>query len=196
MRSAFKEDLNATAADLLYGESLRLPGELLVPSPASGRYEDPADFVVQLRHKMSTIRPLPATRHGETSSFIFKDLATVTHVFLRDDTVRRALQPPYTGPFKVLERSCDGKTFTLNVKGRNVVVSVDRLKPAFIDHSGHLPTPADQLPVQSTPPPQPAVQGELLPVPLIPQQPVQDKLLEKQPYTTRSGRRVKFKHFD
>jgi hypothetical protein len=32
IRTAFKEDLQASAAELVYGEPLRIPGELLTPS--------------------------------------------------------------------------------------------------------------------------------------------------------------------
>lgn len=197
MRSAYKEDLKATAAEFIYGEPLRLPGELLVPSSASRNIENPADFVVQLRHKMSSLRPLPASRHSESSPFIFKELSTASHVFLRDDSIRRALQPPYNGPFKVLERSHDGKTFTLMVKGNSVVVSVDRLKPAFTDHTEQPPT---QPKTPSAPPALPlsqTAQSQLCPkLPPLSQQPAKVELPIKQPYTTRSGRRVRFKNFD
>lgn len=193
MRSAFKDDLGATPAELLYGEPLRLPGELLVSSLPSERYQDPADFVVQLRQKMATVRPLPATRHCEKSSFIFKDLATASYVFLRDDTVRRALQPPYTGPFKVLERSHDKKTYTIYVRGNKVVVSTDRLKPAYIDHPDHQLNQTEPL---SLSPPQPAAPMKLLPEQPIAQQPLKNNLPVKEPYTTRSGRRVRFKTYD
>ncbi|GFT09015.1 uncharacterized protein TNCV_4104851 [Trichonephila clavipes] len=62
--------------------------------------------------------------------FIFKDCS---HVFVRTDSVRRSLQPPYHGPYKVINRS--DKFFTLFIKGKNVNVSIDRLKPCFSDNS-------------------------------------------------------------
>ncbi|KOB73864.1 hypothetical protein OBRU01_10305, partial [Operophtera brumata] len=40
-----------------------------------------------------------------------------THAFLRDNTVRRSLQPPYTGPYKILARS--PTTIILDVTGKN-----------------------------------------------------------------------------
>ncbi|GFS56882.1 uncharacterized protein TNIN_427011 [Trichonephila inaurata madagascariensis] len=49
------------------------------------------------------------------------------------DSVRRSLQPPYHGPYKVINRS--DKVFTLFFKGKNVNVSIDRLKPCFSDNS-------------------------------------------------------------
>ncbi|KAJ3666573.1 hypothetical protein Zmor_002010 [Zophobas morio] len=40
------------------------------------------------------------------------------------------LQQPYDGPYRVVRRSA--KTFVVNIKGRDVTVSIDRLKPAYI----------------------------------------------------------------
>ena len=62
--------------------------------------------------------------------FVHKDLKTSSHVFLRHDAVCKPLQPPYDGPYKVLKRT--DKHFTIAVKGKNEVVSIDRLKPAYL----------------------------------------------------------------
>lgn len=51
-------------------------------------------------------------------------------MFLRSDAVRGPLQPHYDGPYKVLTRG--EKTFSISENNRNVTVSVDRLKPAFV----------------------------------------------------------------
>ena len=59
------------------------------------------------------------------------DLTTCTHVFVRHDAVKKPLQQPYDGPFQVLKRS--DKHFTLKIKDKESVVSVDRLKPAYTD---------------------------------------------------------------
>lgn len=197
MRSAFKEDLEATVAETVYGEPLRLPGELLIASSSIEKIEDATDFVVQLRNKMSSIRPVPASRHCKNSPFIFKELESASHVFLRDDTIRRALQPPYTGPYRVLERSPDGKTFTLSIKNNKVVVSVDRLKPAFIDHIDDERKQAEPLscqqnqalrPMDLENPPLLPLRTRPLSIPIK----IQGEKT-KEPYTTRSGRRVRFK---
>lgn len=192
MRSAYKEDIKATASEMLYGTTLRLPGELLVSSQEMPRLEDPCDFVVKLRRHMEAIRPVSASRHSDPAVFIFKDLETASHVFLRDDTVRRPLQPPYTGPHQVIDRSGDGKTFTIVVKGRTVVVSVDRVKPAYVErtdsqHPGHGSSPSGSL--QPSPPP--VVSSPTIPPPTPASTPPTNKK-----YTTRSGRQVRFKCFD
>lgn len=128
IRSSFKEDLRASSAELVYGEPLRLPGEFFQPiSPSS---TDVSEFTTRLRHFTSKLQPSPAARHAKDKIFIFKNLNSCSHVFLRDDTSRGSLQPPYSGPYEVLDRS--DKTFTIRVKGKNMTVSIDRLKPAYI----------------------------------------------------------------
>jgi hypothetical protein len=57
-------------------------------------------------------------------------LASTSYVFLRNDTVKGPLQPPYDGPYKVIERG--DKHFKIQINNKNVIVSTDRLKPAFI----------------------------------------------------------------
>lgn len=79
---------------------------------------------------MEDLRPVPASRHCKNSVFVHKELMKSTHVFLRVDMVRRPLQPPYDGPFKVITRN--NKFFTILMKGKEQNVSIDRVKPAFI----------------------------------------------------------------
>ncbi|XP_037572239.1 uncharacterized protein LOC119454358 [Dermacentor silvarum] len=130
LRATFKPDIQATPAELVYGEPLRLPGELLSASAPDITTSDPTDFVARLRRTIASLRPSPATRHTKPTPFVFKDLATCSHAFLRDDTVRAPFQPPYSGPYKVIRR--DDKSFTLQISGRDVRVSNDRLKPSYI----------------------------------------------------------------
>ncbi|XP_054711444.1 uncharacterized protein LOC129221033 [Uloborus diversus] len=47
-----------------------------------------------------------------------------------NDGVRKSLQPPYNGPYAVIKHGA--KVFKVMIKGKNVTVSVDRLKPAFL----------------------------------------------------------------
>lgn len=128
VRSAFKEDLQASSAELVYGEPLRLPGEFFEPT-VSGT-TDISDFSARLRSFAEKLRPIPASRHGKARVFIYKELETCDHVFLRDDTSRGSLTPAYSGPHKVVSRS--HKVFKILVNNRETTVSIDRLKPAFI----------------------------------------------------------------
>jgi hypothetical protein len=61
---------------------------------------------------------------------VHKDLLNCTHVFFRQDVRPRALEPTYSGPYKVLSRK--QKTLLLLVSGKPITVSTDRVKLAFI----------------------------------------------------------------
>ena len=93
IRSAYKEDLIASATELVYGERLRIPGEFLMPTTRKG---DPQPFTQRLYRRINDLRPTPAARLSTQASFIHKDLKDSTHGFLHQDTARRALQPPYS----------------------------------------------------------------------------------------------------
>jgi cleavage and polyadenylation specificity factor subunit 1 len=127
IRTSYKEDLQSCTAELVYGEPLRVPGEFLVPATPK---VEASIFIQQLRRHMDQLRPTPAALHASPATFIHKDLLDSTHVFLRQDSVRRALDPPYSGPHKIIART--DKTLTLSVRGRQVTVSTYRVKPAYI----------------------------------------------------------------
>jgi hypothetical protein len=92
---------------------LRIPGELLTPN---AHPVEPAHLITQLRKQMARLSPFPATRHANPGTFIHKDLTNCTHVFLRQDSTRRVLKPPYSGPHQVL--SLKDKTLKLLVRGK------------------------------------------------------------------------------
>jgi hypothetical protein len=96
------------------------------------------------------------------------------HVYVRHDAVKSLLQRPYDGPFLVIQRN--DKLFTLNKNGCRDAVSIDRLKPAFLEKMDDPPLkptthPMTPVPPDTIEPPLPTV----LPTPSL---------------TTRSGRTV------
>ena len=113
---------------MVYGQTLRLPGEFFTNTDDTTI--DNSDFASHLRSTMRLLRPTSPKHHGERRTFIHKDLSTSSHVFVRHDAVRKSLQPPYDGPFPVITR--DDKAFKLDIRGKPVTVSIDRLKPAFV----------------------------------------------------------------
>ena len=158
-----------------------LPGEFFTAS--NDNSVDPTTYVAKLRSTMQTIRATP-TRHSPRNHVYVSDaLTSASHVFIRHDAVRKPLQPPYDGPYKVLNRA--DKYYTVDINGRHDTVSVDRLKPAYLDD---VPpnTPVTPAPSSSalTPPPHPPGQSAN-PVPGAPSTPTVPPTR-----TTRSGRRV------
>ena len=126
IRSAVKDDLQCSPAELVYGNALRLPQDFLSSPPEVT--PDPASYLSRLREFVQTLKPT-APRPADHPVFLPPDLQTCTEVFVRNEN-RRSMQPPYDGPFPVLRRS--DKYFSVDVKGTPRVISVDRLKPASL----------------------------------------------------------------
>lgn len=127
LRCAVKEDLGCTPAELVYGQNICLPGDMLgdVPDPEI----TPDQFVDRLRNKFRELRPT-STRIDQREVYIPKDLASSNFVFVRIDKVRKPLTAPYEGPYKVTRRL--RKAFIISKNGKNETISIDRLKPAFV----------------------------------------------------------------
>jgi len=128
IRAAWREDLNATTAELVYGETLRLPGQFLNEWPKE--INDTAHLITTLRDQFNNLRPVEGTNHDAKKPFIFKDISTASHVFVRHDGPKTILQPPYDGPFPVIKRA--NKTVCVQIHGKNIDISIDRVKPAYL----------------------------------------------------------------
>ncbi|BHF77823.1 hypothetical protein SprV_0602093300 [Sparganum proliferum] len=162
IHSALKSDLDCSAAELVFGATVRLPGQMISPTPRVA-VEDPTNLLHCLWQFLRTLSPVPP-RLSFSESYLEKDLATCSHVYLRCDRVRRTLEPPYDVPFRVISRGT--KNFRIQRGTREGVVSVDHLKAAVLD------TPPDKpcglLP--PAPPPRPSIPpSRILPLPQCPQ---------------------------
>ncbi|XP_064475549.1 protein NYNRIN-like [Ornithodoros turicata] len=125
LRSVIRDDLGCTAAELLYGTTLRLPGEFFSSSPHDA--EPTVEFVERMRRSMAQLRPTATRASASRPTYIPKELQTTKFVFLRHDAVRKPLQRPYDGPYEVIERG--PATFKLKIGDRlDTVVVVYQLK--------------------------------------------------------------------
>ena len=116
IRTVPKEDLDCSSAEMVYGAPLTVPGDFLP------------------RGQTETVRGLasrPPVPHGTRPSSVPATLANSSYVFVRRDSHRPPLTPPYEGPYKVLTHG--DKTFLLDYGNRQDSVSIDRLKLAFLD---------------------------------------------------------------
>nr|XP_015921372.2 uncharacterized protein LOC107450149 [Parasteatoda tepidariorum] len=172
LRNCFKEDLNASCVEMVYGQTVVLPGEFF--EPPSDAPSDPTTYLSKLRETFRTLKPTPASCHSKSSCFVHPALETCSHVFVRIDTLKPALSSPYDGPFEVLHRT--EKHFTIQKNGKEATISIDRLKPAFL------------LNIDSTDP----VLEERVPTPAVSTPQVQCEQGDSLPVTTRSGRKVQF----
>ena len=128
LRTAPKEDLQSSSAELVYGQPLRVPGDFVPDStiPWSSAHQR---TVLQDRARL--FAPVPTSRHSLPQSYTPPRLSSAEYVFIRHDAHRGPLQPPYDGPFRVLETGV--KHFVVDIGGRAERISVDRLKPAHLD---------------------------------------------------------------
>ena len=127
--------------------------ELLLPKPLIASEDMPSftsEKVRKLAEQMSSINfqtNSSGNIHSTSKVFIPKDLQRCSHVWLRTDRVRRPLEAPYAGPFKVLHRY--EKYFTLELNNGQKNVSIDRLKPAYVPSSS---VPTQEAPEEVIPP--------------------------------------------
>ncbi|KAK5650006.1 hypothetical protein RI129_001035 [Pyrocoelia pectoralis] len=128
-RAVFREDLNSTVAELVYGSPISLPGEFIYTkaSPICTEY----NLVETLRDYMNNLRPVETQNHGKRPTFIFQALPSCSFVFVRRDATRSSLESPYEGPYRVIERF--KKYYSIDIRGKTKQISIDRLKPAFIN---------------------------------------------------------------
>ena len=176
LRATVKQDLDACPSELVYGTALRLPGEYFSPGSASERNITASDFAVRLAEHMRSLRAPETQHHAKPLVYLPPSLETCSHVFVRQDGIRRSLQAPYNGPFRVVSRA--DRYFTVDLGGREDNVCIDRLKPAHLDPAS-MPTPTTT--------------AATVPRGTVPPSPSEPPVTEPHPErVTRSGRRVRF----
>ena len=153
-------DSGYSAFEAVTGKTPLCPIDILQTTP--NNKQDFDSFMKKFTSHMKELdfRNLPTFHPFTQNSYVPKDLQSCTHVFVRTDRIRKSLEAPYTGPFKVLQRM--DRCFKLELRnGRTDVVSISRLKPAYLQV---LPTP----PPVSTPDVLPDVAPDVPSSPPIP----------------------------
>ena len=130
LRTAFKEDLGCSSAELVYGTQLRLPGRFF-EAPDVFKPPRPVDFLPSLRRAMGSLRSQPVVRHSTPHTNKPAALDHCNQVFVRRDKHKPPLTRPYHGPYQVVCRSAKFYTVDLGTWLDNI--SVDRLGPAPVD---------------------------------------------------------------
>ncbi|CAH8473529.1 unnamed protein product [Schistosoma mattheei] len=128
IRSTIKEDIGCTAAELVYGTTLTLPGQVVDPNTLTPT--DPSRFASQLLQTMQQIKAIPPREHNNRIQ-LDRNLETCKFVFVRVDAVKKPLKQPYEGPYKVIKRT--PKYFIISRDGNKQTISIDRIKPAFYE---------------------------------------------------------------
>ena len=177
IRTTVKPDIGASPSDLVYGEGLAVPGEVLPsnppPDPQLSRQRQSA--LADLRIEVARLQPTTTSAHRRPLVHLPEELGRCTHVFVRRGGIQSTLAAPYTGPYRVISRN--EHNFRIAIPGRpNESVAMARVKPAFcaIDDAEEAapqsPPPAGRRPRAPRRSSQPTQQSQR---PQQPQQPQQ-----------------------
>ena len=128
-RSTHKEDIQASPAEMVYGQTLTLPADLVTAD--DNTKVDPVAFVEQLKQRMANVRTAASRAVSNQPVYIPPALDSCQYVYLRSDGHKTPLQRPYTGPYRVIRRT--RQTFTIRTNHGAESVSIQRVKPAVVD---------------------------------------------------------------
>ena len=85
IRTALKDDLQCTTAELVYVTTLCLSGEFFTTTSSS--CDDPAGYVTRLKASMSQVKPPPGCTLLQHNIHVSNYLSDCTHVFVRNDKI-------------------------------------------------------------------------------------------------------------
>ncbi|GFW99860.1 integrase catalytic domain-containing protein [Trichonephila clavipes] len=116
--ASLKEDILCAPAELVFGTTIRLPGEMFDSSKPD---DNVVNFVSKLKSHMQSLHPKPPKHHCKRPVFIHPGRA-VEGIIEKKNTCfscsrhvkyvlknrTEPLQQPYDGPFKVLQRKDNG----------------------------------------------------------------------------------------
>ena len=144
IRTTIKPDLGASPADLVFGEGLAVPGEVLpkVPSTDAQLLRQREAALSDLRVEVARLQPTETSAHRRPIVHLPEDLNNCTHVFVRRGGVHTTLAAPYSGPYRVVTRN--DQNFRIAIPGRpNETVAIARVKPAYvsIEEDPEIPSP-------------------------------------------------------
>ena len=122
LRTAPKDADDYAPSEKVYGDNLTVPADFFRQN------SDPS--LLELRDHVKQFVPCKQTYSDNSSRYVPRDLMSTSHVFIRTDSVKPPLTPPYTGPYKVISRS--DKCIKLQLNNKLDWVSIDRLKPAYL----------------------------------------------------------------
>jgi hypothetical protein len=133
IRAAPREDSGISAAEMVYGPPLCLPGIIVATQE-----QPPEAYRQQFQAGVSAFTPSRVPQHQQTPTN--SQLQQAQFVYIRTPPAAPALSPAYRGPYRVIQPGA--KVFRVMIGGREDKVSTDRLKP----HLGPPPEPASPPP--------------------------------------------------
>ena len=119
VRSAVKELLGRSTAEMIYSTTLGPPGGFTQKCTVDA-HTNLNNYSDKLRVTMSRLRLCPPRDTHQKNIFQYKEINTCTHVFLRRIAIAPPLTAPYDGPYKVIVRS--GRVMKIRIKGGNGLI--------------------------------------------------------------------------
>ena len=154
LRTTLKPDIGASPADLVYGEGLAVPGDLL-PSFTNDQNnsQQRQNALAGLRLEVERLQPTQTSAHRVPDVHIPDDLRNATHVMIRRGGVQPPLTQPYTGPYRVESHTQTG--VKVHLPGRGIEeIALARVKPAYAENADQTQN-SDDLDSQIPPSPPP-----------------------------------------
>ena len=153
LRTTIKPDINASPSDLVFGEGITVPGQLIGPPNLTDEelLRQQRSTLSNVRVEVERLQPTATSSHRNPRVNIPDELSTATHVLVRKG-VQPSLTAPYEGPYEVISRHPNG--FRLRLPGRGTdIVALARLKPAIVAPDDQRDEDADEDVVPPSPPP-------------------------------------------
>ena len=151
IRTTLKPDVGAAPCELVFGDALAVPGQLLSARPAEEEQgQQRTQTQDNLRLEVERLQPKQTSAHRRPQIHIPEDLRDCTHVFVRRGGLHSSLVTPYTGPHRVVSRTANN--FRVDFPGRGTEdIALARLKPAHMSIDDREQEDSDD----GQPPPQP-----------------------------------------
>ena len=133
IRTTLKPDIKASPAELVYGEGLAVPGDLLPEFPNNAETNrQRQSTLANVRLEVERLQPKQTSAHRIPHVHIPETLQSATHVMIRRGGVNPPLTQPYQGPFRIESRTQTG--VKVHIPGRGIEeIALARVKPAFAE---------------------------------------------------------------
>ena len=127
INSMHRRELGCSSADIVFFQSLRLPGDMFLPTRNENAFS--ATLIGQMRRFAASIRPSSTRVEQSRKIYMPPELKTCSHIFVKQDPIKPNLTPPYSGPYLVVSRT--DKTFRVLNNDRIMSVAINNVKPCF-----------------------------------------------------------------
>ena len=99
-RTQYQPELGASAAEMVYGQTLKVPGDL---AGANLQPEGKIEEILRKVHRNTAREPIQTSQHRSMTTYMPPSVANATHVYVKVGKTG-PLGANFDGPLKILER--------------------------------------------------------------------------------------------